>query len=45
MKRCSIVVRGHHERYDGGGYPDQLKGNDINIFTAIVAGSRTPFMP
>lgn len=22
-------VRHHHERYDGKGYPDQLKGNDI----------------
>ena len=27
----------HHERYDGKGYPDGLKGDDIDILTAIVA--------
>lgn len=31
------VVRSHHERYDGKGYPDQLKGEAINIFAAIVS--------
>lgn len=30
------VVRSHHERYDGGGYPDRLNGEKINIFAAIV---------
>ena len=29
--------RGHHERYDGKGYPDRLKGDDINIMAAIVS--------
>lgn len=33
------VVRGHHERYDGTGYPDGLKGNQIDILTAIVAAA------
>ena len=31
------VVRGHHERYDGKGYPDGLSRDQINIFAAIVA--------
>jgi putative nucleotidyltransferase with HDIG domain len=31
------MVRGHHERYDSKGYPDQLKGENINIFAAIVS--------
>jgi putative nucleotidyltransferase with HDIG domain len=31
------VVRSHHERIDGKGYPDHLKGDNINIFTAIVS--------
>ena len=31
------IVRSHHERVDGKGYPDNLKSADINIFTFIVA--------
>jgi len=31
------VVRSHHERYDGKGYPDGLKGDQLNIFAQIVA--------
>ncbi|HIA03382.1 MAG TPA: response regulator [Myxococcales bacterium] len=29
MVRVVPIVRSHHERWDGGGYPDGLKGNDI----------------
>jgi putative nucleotidyltransferase with HDIG domain len=36
-KDILAVIRGHHERYDGKGYPDHLKGDDINIMAAIVS--------
>ena len=31
------IVRGHHERYDGGGYPDGLRQNDIPEEARIIA--------
>lgn len=31
------VVRSSHERYDGGGYPDGLKGEEIALAARIVA--------
>lgn len=31
------IVRGHHERWDGGGYPDGLRGEEIPIGARIVA--------
>jgi len=30
-------MRGHHERYDGSGYPDGLKGKEIPLFARIIA--------
>jgi HD-GYP domain-containing protein (c-di-GMP phosphodiesterase class II) len=30
-------VRHHHERYDGGGYPDGLKGEDIPLASRVIA--------
>ncbi len=31
------VVRGHHERIDGSGYPDGLKGSDVSPLMRIMA--------
>ncbi len=33
------IVRCHHERHDGTGYPDQLRGNEIPLASAIVAAA------
>lgn len=31
------IVRAHHERYDGKGYPDKLQKDEINIFAQILS--------
>lgn len=31
------IARHHHERYDGRGYPDGLKGDEISLSSQIVA--------
>ena len=31
------ICRYHHERYDGNGYPDGLKGDEIPISAQIVS--------
>ncbi|HHY80084.1 MAG TPA: HD-GYP domain-containing protein [Thermoanaerobacter sp.] len=31
------AVRHHHERYDGRGYPDGLRGEKIPLFSRIIA--------
>ena len=36
LKEISRVVRAHHERYDGRGYPDRLKGREIPIGARIM---------
>jgi HD-GYP domain-containing protein (c-di-GMP phosphodiesterase class II) len=33
----SIGAHHHHEHYDGTGYPDHLKGNDIPVAARIIA--------
>ena len=35
------IVKHHHERYDGKGYPSQLKGEDIPLLARIVAVADT----
>lgn len=34
---CLDISRYHHERWDGGGYPDHLKGNEIPIWSQVVS--------
>ena len=34
---CYEICRHHHERWDGRGYPDGLKGNQISIWAQVVA--------
>ncbi len=34
---CYDICRHHHERYDGNGYPDKLKGEEIPIWAQIVS--------
>jgi response regulator RpfG family c-di-GMP phosphodiesterase len=35
------VIRSHHERWDGTGYPDQLEGEDIPISARVFAVADT----
>jgi len=30
------IIRSHHERYDGSGYPDRLKGEEIPLAAQII---------
>ena len=34
---CYDICRYHHERYDGRGYPDHLKGEEIPIWAQVVS--------
>ena len=34
---CYEICRYHHERFDGKGYPDGLRGNEIPIWAQIVS--------
>ena len=37
LKEIGRIVRAHHERYDGTGYPDRLKGREIPLGARIMA--------
>lgn len=37
LKTAWQICRWHHERYDGNGYPDGLKGDDIPISAQVVS--------
>jgi HD-GYP domain-containing protein (c-di-GMP phosphodiesterase class II) len=36
LAHVGLIVRGHHERWDGGGYPDGLAGSDIPLAARII---------
>ena len=37
MRIAEQICRWHHERYDGKGYPDGLKGDEIPISAQVVS--------
>jgi putative two-component system response regulator len=37
FRSCLPIVRSHHERFDGGGYPDGLSGDQIDLKARIVS--------
>ncbi len=41
LTRIRSMVRNHHERYDGSGYPDGLKGDEIPLGARIIAVADT----
>jgi HD-GYP domain-containing protein (c-di-GMP phosphodiesterase class II) len=36
LAHTADLVRSHHERYDGGGYPDHLAGDEIPLGASII---------
>jgi hypothetical protein len=37
LEEAGVVVRTHHERYDGKGYPDGLAGEEIPVAARVIA--------
>jgi putative nucleotidyltransferase with HDIG domain len=37
MREVGLIVRSHHERWDGDGYPDRLRGEEIPLEARIIA--------
>jgi len=37
MSDIARIVRNHHERFDGDGYPDRLRGDEIPLGARIIA--------
>ena len=36
LRQVRPIIRHHHERLDGSGYPDRLKGDDIPLLAQII---------
>ena len=52
MRQVGIIVRSHHERWDGGGYPDGLSGEsdpargaDHHLLRHLERDARRPSLP
>jgi putative nucleotidyltransferase with HDIG domain len=41
MREVGLIVRSHHERWDGGGYPDGIAGEQIPLESRIVSACDT----
>jgi response regulator RpfG family c-di-GMP phosphodiesterase len=41
IELAAVIARSHHERFDGRGYPDGLKGTNISIYAQLVAVGET----
>ena len=37
LKAAAVIAHQHHEKYDGTGYPQGLRGEDIHLYARIVA--------
>ena len=37
LDETTSFIKHHHERYDGKGYPDELKGEDIPLGARIIS--------
>ncbi|MEO8456455.1 MAG: HD-GYP domain-containing protein [Chloroflexota bacterium] len=41
LSGLAFIIRGHHERYEGGGYPDGLQGEGIPLESRIISVADT----
>lgn len=39
LRPAALIIRHHHERFDGAGFPDKLRGEDIPIGSRILAAA------
>ncbi|OGL46453.1 MAG: hypothetical protein A2161_02440 [Candidatus Schekmanbacteria bacterium RBG_13_48_7] len=37
LEKVGLIIRSHHEKFDGTGFPDKLKGNSIPMGSRIIA--------
>jgi len=37
LKKVAVIIKHHQEKYDGSGYPDGLKAEEIPIESRIIA--------
>ncbi len=37
LERVAHIIRDHHESYDGSGYPNRKRGQDISLLARIIA--------